>query len=571
MPPTLAQRVLAYIRKHDMLRAGDRLGVAVSGGADSVALLRLLLELRGELGVVLSVVHFNHKIRGEAADADEQFVRELAASFGLEAHVSCGDTLNFAKETKMSLEAAARELRYRWFGSLMTSGAVDKVATAHTLDDQAETVLLRILRGTGTSGLAAIYPCLQLGDAGPSLARDHGADVEAGVLRRVFGTVIRPLLQVRRPELEAYLSSLGQRWCDDATNLSTDYTRNRVRHTLLPLLEADFNPAVRERLVELADIARAEEHFWDEQIHRVLDGVLTITETGNHAADTGTGQSPVPTHDLSTQERQTLYPTDQLHSEFILNCEALLKLPVALQRRVLLHLANGLDLHLEFKHVEQVLALAAGGPSAQIDLPGGWSAEYRRVWSKGSAPVRTGAELVLRRPGSPPSKDPTLRCANDRIPNSPERAAADYTYIVSVPGELRIPELNCVLSARLVDPTGAEGAKAENISGEPASAGYNPSQLLGPQTLTSELTVRNWRPGDRFWPAHTSAPRKVKELLQQKHVSGPERQLWPVVLSGNDIVWMKGFPVAQPHRANPEGGKALFIELRPLEDTDSGQ
>jgi tRNA(Ile)-lysidine synthase len=505
VPPTLAQRVLAYIRKHDMMRAGDRLGVAVSGGADSIALLRLLIELRSELGVVLSVVHFNHKIRGDASDADVQFVRELAATHGLELHVSCGDTPAHAKEKKMNLEAAARELRYGYFESLMRIGVINKVATAHTLDDQAETVLLRIIRGTGTTGLAGIYPCVNVEGA-------SGCDI------------VRPLLQVRRPELESYLNGVGQPWRDDATNLDTGYTRNRVRHSLLPLLERDFSPAIRDRLAELADIARAEELFWRDQLERVRE--------------------------LIVAGAATLSRTTRVSSPHRLPADELLNLPLALQRRLLRDVADTLDLHLDFKHVEDILSLVRIGENAQIDLPDNWTAEYRIVWGPGCAPSRVGSELILRQ--------------SNLETQSPPLETTDYSYALSLPGVVHIPELNSTISARLVD-ISADRLKAENMSGEPAPAGYNLNQLLDPQTLASELTVRNWRPGDRFWPAHTATPRKIKELLQQRHITGSERRLWPVVLSGDQIVWVKDFPVAQQHRATENCTTALLIESQPLE------
>jgi tRNA(Ile)-lysidine synthase len=184
------ERVLNYIRKHALMRPGDRVGVAVSGGADSVALLRLLLEARAELGIVLSVVHFNHKIRGADADADEQFVRDLARGFDLQFHCDSGDTPACAREHKLSLEAAARKLRYAFFARLTADSSVHRVATAHTRDDQAETVLMRFLRGSGTRGLAGIHP----------------------ELRSANGAVVRPLLDIARDELRAYLHSLGQSW-----------------------------------------------------------------------------------------------------------------------------------------------------------------------------------------------------------------------------------------------------------------------------------------------------------------------------------------------------------------------
>jgi len=154
----LPQSVLDYVRREELLRAGDRLGLAVSGGADSVALLRIMLELREELGIVLSVVHFNHKLRGAEAEADEEFVARLAHRHDLPLHAGTGDVAAHARGQHLSTEAAARELRYQYFRGLFAANTLNRIATGHTLDDQAETVLLRIVRGAGTRGLAGIYP-----------------------------------------------------------------------------------------------------------------------------------------------------------------------------------------------------------------------------------------------------------------------------------------------------------------------------------------------------------------------------------------------------------------------------
>src|SRR3954464_14742701 len=150
-------KIAKYIGKHGMIRPGDRVGVAVSGGADSVALLRALLELRGELGCVLAVVHFNHKIRPDSS-SDSEFVRELAERHGLRMFVAEGDTKKFSEGTHNSIETSARMLRYGYFDRLVIDNQLDKVATAHTLCDQAETVLLRLTRGAGNRGAVGIYP-----------------------------------------------------------------------------------------------------------------------------------------------------------------------------------------------------------------------------------------------------------------------------------------------------------------------------------------------------------------------------------------------------------------------------
>src|SRR2546430_2959831 len=192
-----------------MLRPGDRVGVAVSGGADSVALLLLLLELRAKLGVVLGVIHFNHNLRGKASDADEKFVARLAAKHGLEFHAASVEVAKKAKKERANIEDAARRARYDYFRSLAESGVCKRIAVAHTADDQAETVVAHLLRGTGLAGLGGIHPI-----SGPS---------------------VRPLLGVRPDELRHFLPATKQTWRGSASNRDTKRMRARIRQKLLPL------------------------------------------------------------------------------------------------------------------------------------------------------------------------------------------------------------------------------------------------------------------------------------------------------------------------------------------------
>jgi len=233
----LAQKLLGHLRLHESTHPGQRIGVAVSGGADSVALLLLLLELRERLGIVLSVAHFNHKLRGRASDVDERFVAALATRNDLPFFVAHEDVASKARREHSTLKDAPRRSRYCFFESLAHDAHLDKIAVAHTADDQAETVLAHILRGTGLSGLAGIHP-------------------EAGI-------VFRPLLPFRRDELRSYLRLRRQTWREDATNRDTRRMRSRIRFKLVPLLEKVFQPAVVEHLSQLADLAR-EEDAWVE-------------------------------------------------------------------------------------------------------------------------------------------------------------------------------------------------------------------------------------------------------------------------------------------------------------------
>jgi tRNA(Ile)-lysidine synthase len=473
------------------MRPGERVGVAVSGGGDSVALLRLLLEARAELGIVLSVVHFNHKIRGAEADADEAFAAALAAAHGLEFHGSSAGTPTYARKQGMSLEAAGRELRYRYFRKLLEEGAADRIATGHTRDDQAETVLLRFLRGAGTRGLAGIFP--QLPVASCQLPASHQPSVISGQERQP--AIVRPLLETGREELRAYLDRIGQVWREDASNLDAKHARNRVRHELLPRLR-EFNPALEEALAESAEIARGEEEFWEEL---VKSSVVSRQASG------------------------------KAQGQVAFEVEKLLRQPLALQRRLVRAAAEGLGCRLEFRHGEQVLNLlrrrpataahTAVGEGKRLQLPAGLRAEVR------------GRELRL-----------IAGCQNKRE----ARSAGAYEYALEIPGEVLIKSLG-------------RRIRASVVAGGAGESRYNRAQLMDPGLLAPRLRVRNWRPGDRYWPAHTKSPAKVKELLQERRIAQPAKSLWPVVVSGAEIVWVPGFPI--PARFCLRGGAAAAAVL----------
>jgi tRNA(Ile)-lysidine synthase len=248
MQGNLAQRVLRGIERQRMLRPGDRVGVAVSGGGDSVALLRLLEDLRLQLGVHLSVLHFNHQLRGADSDADEQFVAALAAQRGLAFIADRADVAAVARQRGWNLEDAARRLRYEFFRSAMEGNRLTRVAVAHSADDQAETVLARLVRGTGPAGLAAIYP--------------------------VKGRVIRPLLDIRREELRGYLQAIGQGWREDQSNRDMQRLRARLRHEILPTLERELQPSVVAHLCRLAEFSREDEAFWMAVVRERLKPLL---------------------------------------------------------------------------------------------------------------------------------------------------------------------------------------------------------------------------------------------------------------------------------------------------------
>jgi tRNA(Ile)-lysidine synthase len=250
----MLDRVAEFIARHRMFEPGQRVGVAVSGGADSVFLLHALREL----GFPLSVIHIEHGIRGAASIADAEFVAQLASNLGHPFHIRQADV----PAIDGNLEEAARNVRQEFYAELIASGAVDRVATGHTRSDQAETVLYRILRGSGLTGLSGILPVTREG-------------------------LVRPLLDLGRSEIEAWLCERGIAWREDETNRDPAYARNRLRHKILPLLRESFNPQLDSALANLATLAQDEEAYWDAELCHHLPTpnpgpqVIAVTELAN--------------------------------------------------------------------------------------------------------------------------------------------------------------------------------------------------------------------------------------------------------------------------------------------------
>ena len=231
----LAERVLVSIRRLELIPHGGRVLAAVSGGGDSVALLHLLAELVERDAVVLAgVAHFNHRLRSPACDDDERFCRDLATRFGLPCIVESADVAEMARSERISVEHAGHRARHAFFGRAAARLGACRVALGHTVDDQAETYLLRLLRGAGAAGLSAMRP--------------------------VAGLVVRPLLTVPRAELRAYLVTRRILFREDASNRDRGVPRNRIRHDLIPSLRA-YSPQIVNVLAREAEIARADEEW----------------------------------------------------------------------------------------------------------------------------------------------------------------------------------------------------------------------------------------------------------------------------------------------------------------------
>ena len=320
---TLRERVLRTVRTHGLLRDGDRVVVALSGGPDSVALVHLLRELEGPGVTLAGVAHFNHQLRGAAADADEAFSVALGRSLGLPVEVGRGDVRALAREGHRSIEDAARSARYAFLHDAAGRLNASAIAVGHTLDDQAETFLLRLIRGAGPRGLGGIYP-------------------RAGI-------VVRPLIDIRRDDLRTYLDERQLPFREDATNRDLAIPRNRVRHELIPYLATAFSPGIVDVLAREAAIARDDEEFLSSAAIDLARAI--VLETSHPDATTPAGGP----------------------DEVRIDVSALLSLAPALAsrvvRRALAEAARGR--FIGFEHVERFLEFARSArPGSALSLPG---------------------------------------------------------------------------------------------------------------------------------------------------------------------------------------------------------
>jgi len=504
----VTKRLLQRLTHGAAWRAGEVVGVGVSGGADSVALLRLLLEAQEELGLVLSVVHLNHQLRGRASDADEKFVANLAAKHGLDFCVERMDVGARAKREKANLEDTARRARYELFARLVAEKKVERVAVAHTADDQAETVLAHILRGTGLAGLGGIHPETEF--------------------------VVRPLLNARRGELRAYLRARKQNWREDATNQDTTRMRARIRGKLLPLLERQFQPEVVRHLISLAELAREDEALLGE-LARERCGAFAKREDGVLRISLRDLLQPLKQKSFHTpaprgQERRE-GTGKKARSETELAS-------VALTKRMLRHLLEEVKNataanpqhgpQLTAQHIGAVLALAQHGENGKmLQLPGGVDVRRERD------------ELVFT--GG-------ARAARGAAAKRTEEIAYEH-QIDFQRGEatVAVPAVGCVLRFRVIDwPTNRGDTKESG-------------PVLDRDRVREPLVLRNWRPGDRLQPTGHQKAHKLARLFNERRISRWGRRGWPVLTGGATLVWARGFPVAAGFAASEKTREGILI------------
>ncbi len=353
--PLLEQRVLDFTQRHLLVSGSKKLVVAVSGGADSVCLLHILVKLQKKLKVKLHLAHLNHQLRGVESEADASYVAELARQLGIPATIEGRDVKGYQARQRLSLEEAAREVRYSFLAEVTGSIGTDRVAVGHTRDDHIETILMHLIRGSGTRGLRGLQPVTVWQSAANSL------------------TIIRPLLEISHQETEDYCRQYQLMPRLDASNLSLSPLRNRIRQQLLPLLES-YNPRIAETLLRTGRIASDDIDFLDGQIARLWN-------------------------EVARQEGKTI----------ILDKARFDQSPPALKRyllRAAVEKLLGSAKDIEMRHIEEMMSLVIKPAGKRLSLPGGLTfgieySQYRLTPDLASSsplpPLRD--EFQLRIPG----------------------------------------------------------------------------------------------------------------------------------------------------------------------------
>lgn len=494
----LAQ-VRQTLQRYHMVEPGDLVVVACSGGPDSMALLHLLWRLRGELGIRLHVAHLDHGLRGRQSREDLRAVANLAISLGLPATLGTANVAELAHRRRWSKQLAAREARYTFLQRVAMDVGARAIAFGHNRNDQAETVVMRFLRGTGLNGLGGIPPVRSI----PGLPG---------------GLVIRPLLFAGRAEIEAYCREAGLAPRLDPSNLQPVYQRNRVRLELMPQLRR-YNPRLDQALTSLAEQARDDAAWLELEARHLLGKMQSRDEVGG------------------------------------LLLEPFRQAPAALQRRALRQALSEIWGRRSpvpagsFQQVESVRQLALGpAPTAHLDLSLGVTADrvYDRLYLalQQAAPGRPGVGASHNRPADRTTVE------TDTAPLPDAAAPLAEPAPLQVPGRTDLPALGLAIEAELL---AAPLSPAQMNAGE---------AYLDVARLSLPLSVRTRRPGDRFRPLGGPGTKQLKEFLMEQRVPRDERDRVPLVFTADSrLVWVGGLRPAEDARVSESTNQVLHLRI----------
>ena len=494
----LLQRVRQFVRQHALFRAETRVVAALSGGSDSVALALILRELDASGDVrLVGAAHFNHQLRDEA-QRDERFSASVARLLDLPFAADREDVSARARRERRSLEDAAREARYEFFERARRQFDADVVALGHTRDDQAETFLLRLLRGAGPRGLAGIYPR--------------------------HGTIIRPVLDCRRMELRKYLDERNMTYIEDQTNGDVTIPRNRVRAELMPLLVDRFNPAIVDVLANEAELAR-ETWAW-------LESAAAEFEKGD-GIEKGDG-SLFQSRSRAANEFEGGEEKTPVPFSWELDVARLMSAPRPLRRLLLWRTMNEVagGRPVSFEHVESALHLLDADGGA-VDAPG------HRV-------ERIGPRLVLT------GRDAEAAPGRRGVAKAPVNL---FQYPLSIPGEVQLAEAGCVVAAELE--TAAGDAQAPARAGKGPLALVRRDLFQGPLAVRNRRPGDRFRPvgvGGR--------KKLQDYFVDRKVALGRRDQVPLVVDGSDRIVWVAGYGIDEAFRVTDPSQSVLLLRLK---------
>jgi tRNA(Ile)-lysidine synthase len=502
----MLDQVKKTIKQYRMLTPGDRVLVAVSGGVDSVVLLYALRELQKSEKLSLAVAHFDHAIRTDSA-ADAEFVKKLARSLKLRYYSERADVPAYAKAQKLSLEVAARTLRYQFFERIAKAHDFKKIALGHTLNDQAETLLMRLLRGAGLEGLSGIPPVRPSGEL----------------------TYIRPLIECTRDQIVAFAQAHKLSWREDPTNYDTTIMRNKIRHELIPILK-EYNPKVLEALGRTARLLAQAAHVLDCQAEQAL-ATLIASESAQGLALDLKGLLELPEYLQALVLRRAIARVNPLCEPEAAHIEALLRW-ISRRGAGELHLPAGVRVLRRHSHLI-VTARPAAPPKCF---------EYLLTVPGETTLSEIGWRFVIRYlPGLPPT--PSLK--GRPLPQPlPDTERGDLTRSLSASGE-------------------GQGEVRKGVGGLGPMTEEKSTALLDADKIQGSLVVRNRRPGDRI--RLRSGTKKLQDFFTDRKIPREQRDAIPLICDENALIWIVGEAVHEDYRATPQTKHILEIRAERIE------
>jgi tRNA(Ile)-lysidine synthase len=494
----LEARVLESIHRHHLLEKPGRIVVAVSGGPDSVCLLHVLLNLKETLNIDIHIAHLNHQLRGVDSRRDAQFVSGLARSSGIPYTIAERDVRRFRDEHHLTLEEAAREVRYAFLLEVVKAVSADVMAVGHTRDDNVETILLHLIRGTGTRGLRGLQPASRWLSSTNSIGNM---------------TVVRPLYDITREETAGYCREHNLAFRIDRTNLSVSLLRNRIRLKLLPELR-HYNPKIDDALLRMAQTAGDEFDFFQKESSRLWRKIA-----------------------------------EERHNTIILNKRKLLRQSTALQRyllRMSLEKTIGNLKDIETRHVEDMLHALRKRSGTTIVLPDGlvFAVEYNRflITHDPAALCPFPAlkeESCINVPGETdiPGWHITAKILPFSVLGSKNTSTPDNIGLLL--SQRAYPE-GVTLSLSRMESGLVEGVSKRDFT---TSEGIRFSACFDFDKVGEKITVRSYQTGDRFQPLGLGQSKKVGQFMVDARIPRWWRDRVPVISSSQHIIWVAGWRI----------------------------